>query len=157
MRWLCRATFLAFYNTVLAFKLSLLCLLFLLLVVPLPSVLRSRAKLTISGSTLLHKPSTISISTHCPNFQVPSCGQPPGCLSYTVSSLESSSGANENFMRSMVRLFVLLRTRSPSQVKRRGMISIHFAVGTSEPREIRPFISVSDPISDTFNPLDCKN
>lgn len=114
-------------------------------------------KLTIGGSTPLHKPHTTSISTHCPNFQVPSCGQPPDCLSYTVSSLESSSGANRNSMRSMVRLFVLPRTRSPSQVKRRGMISIRFAGGTSELLEIRSFISVGDPISDTFNPMDCQN
>lgn len=114
-------------------------------------------KLTMGGSTPLHKPSTTSISTHCPTFSFPSCGQPPDCLSYTVSSLERSSGANGNSMRSMVRLFVLPRTRSPSQVKRRGMISIRLAGGTSEPIEIRPFISVGDPISDTFNPMDCQN
>ena len=141
------------YDTVSAFKSSLLCLLFSLLVVLWPCVLRSHAELTVSGSTLLHKLSTTSISTHCPNSQVPSCGLPPDCLSFTVSLPESSSGENENFMRSMVRLFVLPRTRSPSLVKRRGMISILFAVGTSEPPEIRLFILVSDPINDTTNPL----
>lgn len=114
-------------------------------------------KLTMGGSTPLHKPYTTSISTHCQDFQVPSWGQPPDCLSYTVSSPEISSGANENSMTSIVRLFVLPRTRSPSQVKRRGMISIRFAGGTSKPLEIRPFMSVGDPISDTFNPMDCQN